>query len=283
TKWEAQIVKYAALTGLSTGGSKVQEYLKTLAQADQDRLRNAQRGLEKGAHRASAAPHAPNARAAGIAAVLDVGQALLKGRQLQVRQDARTASEMVGNLLQGIGSVADWRAKAYEETVFRGVKGVDIFRTKPMQDSLDSLQAMKLKGLRVMAFKFLLPAAMVAAFWDGVDARASWQRSRFWLSAVQAAGVLGTAFTIAGTGVATFVGAGTILGFSGMVVAAILGLIGALLTLASVVTVMLLKEDDWVTWLRDNPLNNQRRGKKPIHDDLKDTLQKLANAQAAAA
>ena len=66
-------------------------------------------------------------------------------------------------------------------------------------------------------------------------------------------------------------------------VAAILGMIGAVLTLASVVAVMLLKEEDWVTWLRDNPLNKQRKGQKPIQEDLRDTLQKLANAQAAAA
>jgi hypothetical protein len=37
-----------------------------------------------------------------------------------------------------------------------------------------------------------------------------------------------------------------------------------------------------LNWLRDNPLNKQRKGQKPIHDNLQDTLQQLANAQAAA-
>jgi len=40
-----------------------------------------------------------------------------------------------------------------------------------------------------------------------------------------------------------------------------------------------LSEDKWITWLRDIPLNKQRKGKKPMHDNLRETLQDLANAQ----
>jgi hypothetical protein len=74
----------------------------------------------------------------------------------------------------------------------------------------------------------------------------------------------------------------TAFGIGSAATAATLGLIGAALTLVAVVAIILLKEDEWLTWLRDNPLNKERKGQKPIHDDLKDTLQKLANAQAAA-
>ena len=62
---------------------------------------------------------------------------------------------------------------------------------------------------------------------------------------------------------------------------ATLGLIGAALTLISVVFVLTLKEDNWVNWLIDNPLNLQRTdGAKPVHKNLKDTQQQLTNVKA---
>jgi hypothetical protein len=41
-----------------------------------------------------------------------------------------------------------------------------------------------------------------------------------------------------------------------------------------------LSEDRWITWLRDIPLNKDRKGKRPIHENLQDTLQELANARS---
>ncbi|QUP55809.1 MULTISPECIES: hypothetical protein [Ralstonia solanacearum species complex] len=146
-----------------------------------------------------------------------------------------------------------------------------------MQESLGELQARQLKALRVTAFKFLLPAAVISILWDGMDAWTSAQRGQFSLLAAQAASVVGTIFTIAGTGAAA-------IGFGNafwMGAAALLGLVGAVLTIASVVAVLILSEDEWVAWLRDNPLNKERKARKPVHDDLKETLQKLSNAQAA--
>ena len=64
--------------------------------------------------------------------------------------------------------------------------------------------------------------------------------------------------------------------------AATLGLIGAVLVLGAFVAVSILHEDEWLTWLQDNPLNITRKGQKPIHTNLQSTLQQLANAQAAA-
>ena len=54
---------------------------------------------------------------------------------------------------------------------------------------------------------------------------------------------------------------------------------GAALAIGSTIFVLLLSEDKWITWLRDIPLNKQRKGKKPMHDNLRETLQDLANAQ----
>ncbi len=39
--------------------------------------------------------------------------------------------------------------------------------------------------------------------------------------------------------------------------------------MAARVAVFILSEDEWVAWLRDNPLSKERKGKKPVHDDLK--------------
>ncbi|AMP39720.1 T6SS effector BTH_I2691 family protein [Ralstonia solanacearum] len=276
-KVEAKLTKYLVSLGLTTLGRTAAQYAGALSQANRDRLRNAQRGLSNAASKVDAFKAAPNARAAALAGLLDVSFAVLKGSQFQTKLDARTGVELVGNILQGIGSLADWRAKAYEETVFKGVRGRNLFTAPGMQMTLDELQALQLRGLRMTAFKFLLPAAIISAFWDGMDAWASRQRGQNVLMAAQVASVVGTVFTVASTGLAVFaVGNSSLLA-----AAAVLGLIGAVLTVVAVIVVLLLKESEWVIWLRDNPLNLKRKGKRPIHKNLGDTLQGLANAQAA--
>ena len=273
---EAKLTRYLVSLGLTTLGRTAAQYAGTLSQANRDRLRNAERGLSNAANRADAFKAAPNARAAALAGLLDVSFAIIKGTQFQTKMDARTGAELVGNILQGIGSLADWRAKAYEETVFKGVEGRNLFATPGMQATFDELQALQLKGLRLTAFKFLLPAALISAFFDGIDAWTSGQRGNYAVMAAQIASVAGTVFTVVSTGVAVF----AIGNASLLAVAAVLGLIGAVLTVVAVIAVLLLKEDDWITWLRDNPLSLKRKGKKPIHNNLGDTLQKLANAQS---
>ena len=57
--------------------------------------------------------------------------------------------------------------------------------------------------------------------------------------------------------------------------------IRVVLAVVALIAIWILSEDEWVTWLRDNPLNLKRKGLKPVHDNLQDTLQQLANAQGA--
>jgi hypothetical protein len=42
---------------------------------------------------------------------------------LSVKKDSRTGVEMVGSLMQATGTMLDWRARAYEVTVFEGATG----------------------------------------------------------------------------------------------------------------------------------------------------------------
>jgi len=44
-----------------------------------------------------------------------------------------------------------------------------------------------------------------------------------------------------------------------------------------VIAIAILKEDEWINWLTDCPLN---RKKTPIHANLQETSQKFANVQA---
>lgn len=287
TQMETTIVRYTALTGLISMGKTAERHAVAmkLPQSEHDAMLQARRKIAAAAHATPVGIRAPNARAAALAAVFDVGQAALKGKQLAVKGDARTASEMVGNLLQGIGSIADWRAKAYEETVYKGVTMLDLVNKASTQEiyAAKTLQDLQLKGVRLTACKFLLPAAMVSVFWDATDALTSRDRGRMWLARAQMAGAIGTVFAIAST---LMVATGAVLGISATTwaaVAATFGLVGAALVVISAIAVYLLKEDEWQTWLRDNPLNKERKGEKPIHESLRDTLQKLANAQAAAA
>ena len=50
----------------------------------------------------------------------------------------------------------------------------------------------------------------------------------------------------------------------------------------ALVAIFFLKDEEWLNWLRDNPLNKERRREKkaPVHDNLKETLQALANVRA---
>jgi hypothetical protein len=116
---------------------------------------------------------------------------------------------------------------------------------------------------------------------DGMDAWSSVKRGRYGIAAWQGASVLGTVFTIGGTAagiVATGMGAGAAIWSA---IAVTLGLVGAVLAVGAAIFILVLSEDQWITWLRDIPLNKERKGKKPIHKDLQQTLQELSNAQSA--
>lgn len=73
----------------------------------------------------------------------------------------------------------------------------------------------------------------------------------------------------------------TIFSWGSPALAAALGLIGAALTVTAIVAIFILSEPDWINWLTDNPLNIKRKGKSPNHKNLQETMQNLANAQAA--
>jgi len=289
TRKEAQLVRYMALTGITTLGRTVENEAERLQLRADDvrraqmlgraekltKLSTAQKGKAGEAAMARARGAAPGSRAAMLGGVFDFGASLLKGGQLIVNPDGRTAVEMAGNVFQSIGSIADWRAKAYEETIFKGIRGVNVYKEKVLEIGLDSLNLTQLRNLQKMAFKFLLPAAMVSVWFDGVDARISDQRGQGGLRNAQIASVLGTAFTIASTAIVAF--DISIMGLAAASLGAVLGLIGAALVVASVIAISLLKEDEWINWLTDCPLNKK---KIPIHTSLQETLQKFANVRA---
>ncbi|MEZ2298762.1 T6SS effector BTH_I2691 family protein [Variovorax sp. RCC_210] len=290
---EARMVQHLALAGMSTLGSTVE---KAVAQLQTDVADNTKRialrakklesianpvtraGKAEALERARNA--APGTRAAMLGALMDLGSAVIKGSQFGTKLDKRSAFDLTGQLLQGIGSLYDWRAKVYEETLFKGVRGYDVYTYPALVEGLDGVNALQLRRLRLAAFKFMGPAAAFSVVLDAIDAVKSRDRGQTWLSRAQAASVIGTIFTIASTGagvIAVGMGAGAALWCS---VAVILGLLGAVLAVGSAIFVLLLSEDKWLTWLRDIPLNKQRKGRKPVHENLQDTLQELANAKS---
>ncbi|QSI33459.1 hypothetical protein GNX71_29390 [Variovorax sp. RKNM96] len=289
---EARMVQHLALAGMSTMGSTVH---KAVAQLQIDIAENAKRialrvkklesvadpvaraGKAAALERARSA--APGTRAAMLGALMDLGAAIIKGNQLGTKLDARSAFDLAGQLLQGIGSLYDWRAKAYEETIFKGVKGYDIYKYAALSEGLDSINALHLKSLRLTAFKFLGPAAVISVVLDGMDAVKSRDRGQIWISRAQAASVIGTIFTIGSAGAGIFAAGMGASAAAWGIAAAVLGLVGAVLAISSTIFVLLLSEDKWITWLRDIPLNKKRRGKKPIHSNLQETLQEHANAK----
>jgi hypothetical protein len=283
---EAKLVKFVALTGFLSMGRTAAAYAQTLKQADIDRLRNATRAIEKAGRRdgmALALAGAPHARAAAMSGVFDIANVVIKAGQLSVKKDSRTGVEMVGSLMQATGTMLDWRARAYEVTVFEGATGASIFAATSQHAVSDGVNALRLRGMQRTAFRFLLPAAMVGMFWDATDALQSHERKNYALEAAQWASVAGATFSIAATGM---VATGALFGISAAtwaMTACILGLVGAVVTVAAVAAIIFLKDEEWVDWLKDNPLNIKRRGKKPVHESLKETLQKLANAEASAA
>lgn len=287
---EARLVQHLALAGMSTMGSTVQ---KETARLKVDVAENAKRialrakklqgaadpgtraGRAAALERARSA--APGTRAAMLGGLFDMSSAIIKGSQFGTKLDLRSGFDLIGQTLQGIGSLYDWRAKAYEETLFKGVKGTDLYKYKALSEGLDAMKAAHLKSLRLTAFRFLGPAAVFSVVLDAIDAGTSRDRGQKWLSRAQAASALGTTFTILGTGAA-------IIGVESAAwaaAAATLGLVGAVLAIGAAIFILLLSEDKWITWMRDIPLNKERKGQKPIHKDLQETLQELINAQSA--
>ena len=289
----ARLTQHLALAGMSTMGNTVQS---EIAQLKSDVAENIKRielrakklqGIADPVTRADKAKAlqrarraAPGTRAAMLGGLFDVASAIIKGNQFGNKLDARSGVDMMGQTLQGIGSLYDWRAKAYEDTIYKGVKGADIYKYKALEQGLDSIKAAHLSSLRLTAFKFLGPAAAVSAVLDAMDAWKSRERGQIGLAAFQVASAVGTLFTIAGTAAGAFaVGAGA--GAAGWAIAAaVFGLVGAVLVIGAAIAILLLSEDSWIAWLRDIPLNKDRSGKKPIHENLQETLQTLSNVQA---
>ncbi len=272
TAAETAIVKYVALTGLPTMGKKTAAQLDQLTGAQRAKLATA----TSNAAPAMARVAVPEVRAAGLAAIFDLGLAIVKGFQLKAKPDQQTVIEMMGSALQGIGSLADLRAKILEETLYKGVKYRDLFRWKAALVGKE-VNALGLKAARLTACKFLLPAALVGIYFDVTDALASGRRGDIALSIAQWSSVFGTAFTVGST---VMIATGTAFGFSVTAWAALFGLVGAVLIVVAVVGVAMLRPVEWTTWLKDNPLSLlPRKGGKPGHENLRETLQRLANAQ----
>ncbi|KQX34445.1 T6SS effector BTH_I2691 family protein [Variovorax sp. Root434] len=281
-KKEAQLMRYMALAGVSTLGRTVDTEAQRLQLSAEDikrartratkltELSTPQRGKTGQAATDRIRRAAPGSRAAMLAGVFDFGASLLKGGQLFVNPDGRTATEMVGSIFQSIGSIADWRAKAYEETIFKGIKGADVYKQKALIKGLDALNLLQLRSLQKMAFKFLLPAAMISVWFDAADAAQSMKREQDGLAIAQIVSIAGTLFSITATG-------GVAFGLLSVGAAAILGLIGIVLVVVAVIAIAILKEEEWINWLTDCPLNKK---KTPIHANLRETSQKFANVQA---
>lgn len=287
TRKEAQLVRYMALAGVTTLGRTVDKEATRLHLSAEDlkrararankltELATPQRGKAGAAAMDRVRKAAPGTRAAMFAGIFDFGATILKGGQLAVTPNGRTATEMAGNVLQGIGSIADWRAKAYEETIFKGIKGADVYKLKALEAGLDALNLTQLRSLQKMAFKWFLPAALISVWFDGVDARLSDKRGQLGLATAQVASIAGTIFTIGATAVVAF--DVSVFGVTAAALGAVLGLIGAVLVVGALIAIALFKEEEWVNWLTDCPLN---KSKKPNHDNLQETLQKFANVQA---
>jgi hypothetical protein len=285
----ARLTQHLALAGMSTMGSTVQDEIARLKSDVAENTKRIELRAKKlqgiidpvtSANKAKALQHArkaaPGTRAAMLAGFFDVASAVIKGNQFGTKLDARSGVDMMGQTLQGIGSLYDWRAKVYEDTIYKGVKGADIYKYKALQQGLDSIKAAHLKSLRLTAFKFLGPAAAVAAVLDAMDAWKSAQRQQRGLAIAQAASAAGTVFTVLGTG-AAILGAGSA---AWATAAVVLGLVGAVVVIVATIAILLLSEDKWITWLRDIPLNKNRKGQKPVHGNLQETLQELSNVQA---
>jgi hypothetical protein len=280
---------------LGSTAQKQADALKQEAQAaaaERDRIRNATNKLQSVAHKTSsttlAGGGARNSRAAGLGAALDVFAAVIKGNQFGNKLDQRSGIELVQQTLQGVGNLLDWRAKAYEEAIFRGMNGATYYNAKAMTESFETLKSEQLAVVRKVAFKVLAPAAIIGAVLDWWDARLSKQRGDFGLALAQYASVAGTAFAIAGIGVAAF--DVSLFGLASGTLAATLGLLGAVLTLGAIVAIggiawlgiAGLKGEPWVDWLKDGPLSKTiNPPQHPIHKNLGDTMQMLSNAKAA--
>jgi len=282
SKKEAQLVRYMALAGISTLGRTVEAEAQRFQWSAEDikraqtranklaELSTPKKGRTGQAAMGRVKRAAPGSRAAMLGGIFDFGATLLKGGQLIVNPDGRTAAEMAGSIFQSIGSIADWRAKAYEETIFKGIKGADVYKQKALIKGLDALNLLQLRSLQKMAFKFLLPAALISVWFDAADAAQSMKREQDALAIAQIVSIAGTLFSIAATAGVTF-------GLLSVSAAAILGLIGIVLIVVAVIAIAILKEDEWINWLTDCPLN---RNKTPIHANLQETSQKFANVQA---
>lgn len=273
---EQMLTRYTLLHSIRLLGSAAPDFAAGMAAAERDRLRNANRAIDKAALRAPVGSTAKAARAAAVGAFFDTAFAIIKGAQLGVKPDGRTGVEMIGNVLQAVGSIADWRAKIYEETVYAGVRAHDFFTKPGMQTAFDQLRASHLRALRFSAIKFLLPAALISAFFDGLDAFKSIQRRDFALAMAQAASAVSAGLAIAGTTMTAVAGAGS----TALGVAAVLSLVGAVLAVASVVAIWALSDEEWENWLKDNPLRKGLGREEPVHENLKETLQELANARS---
>jgi hypothetical protein len=157
---EARLVQTLALAGMSTMGGTVQ---KEVAQLRTDAAENAKRialrakKLQEAADPATRAGKAaalnrarsaaPGTRAAMLGGLFDMSSAIIKGNQFGTKLDARSGFDLLGQTLQGIGSLYDWRAKAYEETLYKGVKGTDLYMYKALSDELNAVNAAHLKEL----------------------------------------------------------------------------------------------------------------------------------------
>lgn len=178
---EVKFVRALALTGVTTMGTAAQKYVEKVAlskkaeAAERARMRKATGDLQAAARAKSSGAlesgGARNARAAGLGAMLDVFAAVIKGYQLGVKNDGRSAGELVQQTLQGVGNLLDWRAKAYEEAIFNGVNASEFYRAKAMTTSFDGLRMENLLILRKTAFKVLLPAAVISMAFDIWDAK----------------------------------------------------------------------------------------------------------------
>ncbi len=285
TQVEARIASFLALQATATLGSTAQQHAKTIGAAvkEAERLNQAAQAIQREA-RTMVATRAlgavPGSRSALLGASFDMLFGLFKGIQTGVKRDLRTSTEMVSQTLQAIGSVLDYRAKAYEETIYKGVRGMDVYRDPTFAVKADALQVAHLRSLRIAALKFLAPAAAISMALDIWDARTNSERGLNALSRMQYASAFGTALALAGSYTLVMEG-GSLLANIIIGMGATITLIGAVIAVVTTIAVMYLKEADWLVWLKDNPLNKERQGKDPIHKNLWDTLQAQANAVAA--
>jgi hypothetical protein len=287
---EATLVRYMAKSAITLLGEKVREQAYVTGLVSEHTRRPGQK-IGNLAAKAQSIPEkklngtvkssASSIRGKGFGVFGGVCTASLAAYQASVNPTVRGVSQAFSGGLQIAADIAGIRATVYEKTIYDTIRVKNLLKEPALKPVLSNISSMELRALRMTAFRFAAPAAVISIYWDLMDALKSWDRGSTGLAIAQAAAAVGTLFTVGGIlAGAVAVGVGVSTTATLFALGSWLGLIGAAVVLIAFIGIWIFQDEAWANWLTDNPLNKTRKGKSPIHDDLAETLQKLASIQA---